>query len=459
MLRNWFAGLAATALLLAAPVAPRAQSLRPPKLDISQFTLPNGLNVVALEDHSAPIVNVQVWYHVGSKDERAGRTGFAHLFEHLMFKGSAHVKPQEHAQRVSDVGGVLNAGTNFDYTSYWETVPATALEQMLWLEADRMGSLNVDEANLKSERQVVIEELRLRIENPPYGKLAPLVFSTAFQKHSYHWLPIGSKEDLEAATLDDVRAFHNTYYVPNNATLVVVGDVDADDAVKRVEHHFGGIAPGPAPSRVRTPEPEQTGERRLVIRKEGTTAYLKAGYHAPAAADADFHPLLILDAVLTGAKGLNLWSSFRVAPPQRSARLYRALVERGLASAVSGSLMPTEDPFLYTISATATERTPLAAVEGALLEALDRVVREGITEAELKKAKAQLRARLVFDTDSVTNIAHQLGYFETIGGVDLFVDAPARIAAVSVEEAADAARRVFAQSNRTIGWFDPPPAA
>jgi len=159
--------------------------------------------------------------------------------------------------------------------------------------------------------------------------------------------------------------------------------------------------------------------------------------------------------VLTGAKGLNLWSSFRVAPPQRSARLYRALVERGLASAVSGSLMPTEDPFLYTISATATERTPLAAVEAALLEELDRVVRDGITEAELKKAKAQLRARLVFDTDSVTNIAHQLGYFETIGGVDLFVDAPARIAGVSVDAAAAAARRVFAPSNRTVGWFDP----
>jgi zinc protease len=179
-------------------------------------------------------VAVNVWYHVGSKNERPGRTGFAHLFEHLMFKGSAHVKPQEHAQRISDVGGVLNAQTNFDYTQYWETVPASALDLALWLEADRMGSLNVDEANLKSERDVVEEELRLRVENPPYGKLASLVFATAFTKHSYRWLPIGSKEDLDAATLEDVRAFHNTYYVPNNATLVVVGDIKPADLKAKV---------------------------------------------------------------------------------------------------------------------------------------------------------------------------------------------------------------------------------
>src|SRR5438874_12937129 len=159
------------------------------------------------------------------------------------------------------------------------------------------------------------------------------------------------------------------------------GDVDTDAALARVERHFGAITPGTAPARARTPEPEQTGERRLAIRKEGTTAYLKVGYHAPSATDVDFYPLLILDAVLTGAKGLNLWSSFRVPPPQRSARLYRALVERGLASAIYGSLMPTEQPFLYTVSVTATEGVPLASVECALLEELERVRSEGITEA------------------------------------------------------------------------------
>ena len=226
---------------------------------------------------------------------------------------------------------------------------------------------------------------------------------------------------------------------------------DAD----RVVHYFGAIKPGEPPARIRTVEPEQTGERRLAIRKEGTTAYLKVGYHAPSATDPRFAPLLILDAVLTGAKGVNLWSSFRVPPPQRSARLYRALVETGLASCVSGSLMPTAEPFLYTLSATATDGTTLDAVGTALLDAIGRLRNDGITEAELAKAKAQLRARLVFDNDSVTNIAHQLGYFETIATVDLFTTAPAAIAGVTLDAVAAAARATFSPSNRTIGWFEP----
>jgi zinc protease len=224
-----------------------------------------------------------------------------------------------------------------------------------------------------------------------------------------------------------------------------------------VDHHFGGIAAASPVGRHTTVEPEQSGERRLTLRKEGTTAYLKIAYHAPGAAHPQFFPLLILDAVLTGAKGLNLWASFRVPPPQRSARLYRALVERGLASSVSGSLLPTADPFLFTFSATATEGERLASVEAALLEVLDEVRRNGITGAELAKAKAQLKARLVFDGDSITNIAHQLGYFETIATVNLFLNAPAAIAAVTLDEVAAAARAVLVDENRTIGWFDPLP--
>jgi zinc protease len=259
-------------------------------------------------------------------------------------------------------------------------------------------------------------------------------------------------------TREDLFGYYRRYYVPNNATLVIVGDVDTDSALQRVEHHFGAIAPGGAIDRIRTLEPDQTGERRLTIRKQGTTAYLKIGYHAPSVSDAEFYPLVVLDAVLTGAKGLNLWSSFRVPPPQRSARLYRALVERGLASSVYGAMMPTEDPFLYTVSATATAGTPLAAVEGAMLQELDAVARDGITSAELTKAKSQLRARLVFESDSVTNIAHQLGYFETIGSLDAYTEAPARIAAVTLEHVASAAR-VLSASNRTVGYYDPLPVS
>ena len=239
---------------------------------------------------------------------------------------------------------------------------------------------------------------------------------------------------------------------------MIVGDVDTDAALRRVEHYFGGIQPGPAPERLRTVEPEQTGERRLTIRQEGTTAYLKVGYHAPSATDRDFFPLLILDAVLTGAKGLNLWSSFRVPPPQRSARLYRALVERGLASSVSGR--PDADRGSVPLHAVRDGERRARRSRRSKRRCSSRSPAsssDGITDAELVKAKAQLRARLVFDSDSVTNIAHQLGYFETIASVDVFTTAPARIAAVTLEEVATAARAVLAPSNRTIGWFEPLP--
>jgi zinc protease len=225
--------------------------------------------------------------------------------------------------------------------------------------------------------------------------------------------------------------------------------------LRQIEHHFGKIAPGAVPPRMRTVEPDQIGERRLTICKEGTTGYIKTAYHAPAVANSAFVSLLVLDAALTGAKGLNLWSSFRLPPPQRSVRLYRALVETGLAAQVNGALLPTEHPFLYTISATATEGTSLSTVESALLEELERVRTHGITEAELSKAKRQLKARLVFDNDSITNIAHQLGFFETIGSLDAFLEIPSRIAAATLDGVAAAARAVLSSSNRTIGWFDP----
>src|SRR5439155_11668387 len=222
--------------------------------------------------------------------------------------------------------------------------------------------------------------------------------------------------------------------------------------------HFGAIAPGDVPKVPRTREPEQLGERRVTVSREGTTAYFKVGYHAPSVNDPDFFPLLVLDAVLTGAKGVNLWASFRTPPPQRSARLYRALVDGGFASAVNGGLVPTQEPFLYTISVTATEGTSLALAEEATLAQLDAVRRHGITEHELQKAKNQLRARLVFEGDSISNIAHQLGYFETVSSWRLVPSLPQRIDAVTLQQVGEAAANCLRTTNRTIGWFDPQPS-
>jgi zinc protease len=325
---------------------------------------------------------------------------------------------------------------------------------MLFIESERMANCLYHPDDCESERTVIISELHGG-ENDPDQLLDQELTATAFKAHGYQHPTIGWLSDLETMTRDDLYGYYRRYYVPSNATLVIVGDVDTADALRRAGAHFGGIAPGAPIERRVTVEPEQTGERRLTIQKEGTTAYLKVGYHVAAATHWHFAPMLLLDAVLTGAKGVNLWSSFRVPPPQRSARLYRALVERGLASSVHGSLVPTEHPFLYTLSVTATAGTPLAPVEEALLDELDRVRRDGVTQAELAKAKAQLRARMTFDGDSVTNIAHQLGYFATIASVDLFTALPGRLAGVTVEAVAAAARDVLSQANRTIGWFDP----
>jgi zinc protease len=329
---------------------------------------------------------------------------------------------------------------------------------MLFIESERMANCLYHPDDCESERTVIISELHGG-ENDPDQFLDQEVVATAFKAHPYRHPTIGWLSDLETMTRDDLYGYYKRYYVPNNATLVVVGDVDADDTLRRAEQHFGRIQPGSVPARQKTVEPEQTGERRVTIRKPGTTAYLKAAYHAPAVTDDGFYALLVLDAVLTGAYGLNLWSSFRLPPPQRSARLYRALVQQRIASSVTGSLLPTEEPFVYIISVTATDGTPLADVEAALGRELDRVAREGITDAELAKAKAQLKARLVFDNDSVTNIAHQLGYFETIAGVDVFSGLGARIAAVTMDAVNASAHTVLAPSNRTIGWFDPEPVA
>ena len=419
---------------------------------VTETRLDNGLTVLIQEEHTAPLASVWCWYKVGSKDERPGLTGVSHWVEHMNFKGTANIPRDQVKGIIEQFGGSWNGYTWIDQTTYLETATKDALDRMLFIEAERMASCLYHPDDCESERTVIISELEGG-ENDPDQLLDQELTATAFKAHPYRHPTIGWLPDLQSMTRDDLYGYYRRYYVPNNATLVVVGDVEAGDVRRRVERHFGSIAPGEPAPRIRTVEPEQTGERRLTIRKETTTEYFKAAFHAPSATGEDFFPLLVLDAVLTGAKGINLWSSFRVAPPQRSARLYRALVERGLASSVSGALIPTEQPFLYTLSATATDGVALAAVESALLEELDRVRRHAIGDGELHKAQAQLRARLVFDNDSVTNIAHQLGYFTTIGRLETFAEAPARIAAVTVDAVAQAAQRVLADSNRTIGWF------
>jgi zinc protease len=419
-----------------------------------ETTLDNGLKVLVREEHTAPLASVWCWYKVGSRDERPGQTGVSHWVEHMNFKGTENIPRDQVKGIIEQFGGSWNGYTWIDQTTYLETATRDALDRMLFIEAERMAHCLYHPDDCESERTVIIAELQGG-ENDPDVLLDQEVTATALKAHPYRHPTIGWLSDLETMTRDDLFGHYRRFYIPNNATLVIVGDVDADDAIRRAAKYFGPIPAGPAPDRHWTAEPEQTGERRVTIRREGTTAYLKVAFHAPAATDPRFFPALVLDTVLTGAKGVNLWSSFRGVPPQRQARLYRALVETGLAANVSGQIVPTAEPFLYTVSATATDGTPPGTVEAAMLEQLDAVRASGITPEELDRAKKQLHARFVFDSDSITNIAHQLGYFETIAGVELFGSIDDRVKAVTLEGVAGVARTMLASANRTIGWFEP----
>ena len=421
---------------------------------VREAVLDNGLRVLIREVHTAPLASVWCWYRVGSSDEGPGLTGVSHWVEHMNFKGTTNIPRDKVKGIIEQFGGYWNGYTWIDQTTYTETATRDALDRMLFIESERMASCLYDPADCESERTVIISELQGG-ENDPDQLLDQELTATAFRAHPYRHPTIGWLTDLQTMTREDLYGHYRRFYVPNNATLGIVGDVDTEEALKRAADHFGGIAPGEVPRRQATREPEQLGERRVTIEREGTTAYFKAGWHAPAVGDDLFFPLLVLDAVLTGAKGVNLWSSFRTPAPQRSALLYRALVDGGLASAVQGGLAPTRDPFLYTISVTAAEGRPLAAIEQATLAAIDRVRAEGVTPAELQKARHQLRARLVFEGDSISNIAHQLGYFETIASWRVYPALHERIERVTLEDVANAARTCLAPAHRTIGWFQP----
>lgn len=421
---------------------------------VRETVLDNGLTVLVQEVHTAPLASVWCWYKVGSRDEGPGLTGVSHWVEHMNFKGTRNIPRDQVKGIIERFGGTWNGYTWIDQTTYLETASKDALDRMLFIEAERMDAGLFEPDDCESERTVIISELKGG-ENDPEHLLDTAVTARAFEIHPYGHPTIGWIGDLQSMTRDDLHGHYRKFYVPSNATLVVVGDVDGDETLRRIDHHFGSIASAPAPLRAHIVEPDQQVERRVVLRREGTTAYWRAAFHAPALEDADFFPLLCVDAVLSGASGLNIWSSDKVPTPQRSARLYRALVDKGLASSVGGALLPTEQPFLYYLSATVAEGQTLVAVEDVMLAEVERLARDGVTDAELRKVKGQLRARFVYDGDGVTDIAHQLGYFHTIARWQLYYELQARLARVTVDEVNRAAARWLRAGNRTIGWFEP----
>jgi len=421
---------------------------------VREHVLPNGLKLLIKEDRTAPLASVWCWYRVGSRHEPPGLTGVSHWCEHMNFKGTTNIPRDQIKGIIEPYGGFWNGYTWIDMTAYVETAGADALDRMFFIEAERMSACLYHPDDVASERTVIISELE-GAENDPDQLLDQAVIAEALPAHPYGHPTIGWIADLRTMTRDDLHGYYRRHYAPNNATLVVVGDVDAADVIARAGRHFGAIPAGEIPPVTVPRQPEQTTERRLVVSREGATAYLKLAYHAPAVADVDFFPMLVLDAVLTGAKGLSLWASFRTPPPQRTTRLYRALVDSGLASGVEGLLIATAEPFLYIVSATVNDGVSLRAAEDALTAELDRVRAGSVTDDEVSVARNQLRTRLVFDADSVTNLAHQLGYFETVASWHLLGELLPRIDGVSTDDVRRVAAARLDPRRRTVGWFEP----
>ena len=373
----------------------------PTPLEYGEERLDNGLTVITHEDHSTPIINLQLWYHVGSKNEKAGRSGFAHLFEHLMFKGSANIEPEEFDGRITGVGGVINAYTTDDVTVYWETFPSNYLEMILWMEADRMKSLDVSEQNFQSEREVVKEERRVRVESPPYGDLFETLYSNAFDVHPYKHIPIGSMEDLDNATIEDVVEFYQTYYVPGNAYLVIAGDFDTGQALDWTKQYFGGI-PGSedAIERVTVREPAHEEERRIPRTKAVPLPAYVAGYYIPEDGHPDCYPLVIASSILSGG---------------RSSRVYRSLVyETQLAVQADASSSFRQDPNLFFAILIMNRGASLDEGERVLDAEFQKMMDEPVTDAELDKAKTQLRADYILGRQSVQEKADALGHAAVI---------------------------------------------
>ncbi len=421
---------------------------------VIEHTLDNGLRVLLAPLHAAPLVSVWCWYHVGSKDEGPGTTGASHWVEHMNFKGTEGISREDLKVWIERAGGMWNGYTWIDQTTYFETLAADGLDLALQIESERMTGCLYDPEEFESERTVIISELQGNENNPGYV-LGGEVAAAAFRAHPYGWPTLGWLSDLETMERDDLYRHYRNYYLPNNATLVVAGDIDSTEALRRIEHYFGAIESGERPRGVRTREPEQEGERRVVVERPGTTRYLDVAFHAPAFGDEDFMQLLVADAVLSGGKGINLWAGGFGRNARTTSPLYQALVEPELVAGVSSALLPTEQPYLYGISATVRDGVAESAVEEALFTAIDALAQAKPSEHALRKAKNQLLAQLAFDDEGVTRIAHQLGYFSTIADWKRLAAVPEEIEAVTAEQVRDVVGRRLSARRRTIGWFRP----
>jgi zinc protease len=420
-------------------------------MEIAKHSLDNGLTVLVRESHHAPVATFWLWYRVGSRNEVPGITGIAHWAEHMLFKGSDAFPKGEIDTQIARHGGVMNGLTWLDFTTFFETLPADQIDLGLRIEADRMVNAAFDPGEVELERTVIISE-RQGAENRPTFLLSEEVTGAAFRVHPYHHETIGDLCDLETITHADLWQHYQTHYGPNNAIAIAVGDFEAPRMLDRIQELFGPIPARSQPQPIHRPEPPQRGERRVTLEGPGSTAYLQVAYRTPAATDPDFFAAVVLGTILTGASGMNL---FAPPPPNRSSRLYRALVETGLAAGVSGSLSPTLDPYLYSILATVQATKGVAEVETVLDQEMDRLLQKPISEEELVAAIKQAKAQFAYSSESVTNQGFWLGFSTVVADTGWFGSFLDNLAAVTVEDVTRAAQSYLSRRSRTVGRYIP----
>ena len=411
---------------------------------VSETVLPNGIKVILLEDHKAPLITFQVWYRVGSRNEAWGRTGLSHLLEHMMFKGTQKYGPEDFSRIIQENGGNDNAFTTHDYTAYFENLSSDRIQVALDLESDRMQNLNLREEDFRTERMVVMEERRLRTEDNPFTILLEQFEATAFQIQPYHWPIIGWMEDIGRLTLEDLKSYYRTYYNPVNAFIVAVGDFKEEDLLSQIEKTFGSYPRGIPPNQEVGRESPQIGERRIFVKKEAQLPSILMGYHVPNMQDPDGYVLEVTGMLLSAGK---------------SSRFYQNLVrdKRLVLDADADYSLLSRDPGLFYLSADPLPGKEVAEVEKALDQEIERLQQEKVEDRELEKVKNQLEASFIYAQDSIFSQAMLLARYEIVGGWRAADDYLPSIRKVTPEDIQRVAKRYLTPDNRTVGFVIPLP--
>lgn len=429
-------------LILGSSQLGRAQESSDPFSQVVEHRLKNGMLVLILKEPRAPLVSHQVWYRVGSQNEKLGKTGLSHLTEHLMFKGTEKFKPKEFSRLVRKAGGRDNAFTSRDYTAYFQNGPKTELKRWMEMEADRMRGLKVDEKAFETERKVVLEERRLRTEDDPVSFLVEDTMASAYKAHPYQWPIIGWYHDVETLTRKDFLKYYKTFYQPNNATLIVVGDVDPQQVLAWAEEIYGDLPLGPKPPAVRAKEPRQYGERRVVVQREAQLPYLLMAYHVPNWENPDSYALELLACLLSLG---------------RSSRLYHKLVyKRRLALDVGADYnLDTASPSIFLLYGQPLPRKTVAQLEHALDVEIKKLQTDLVKPKELEKAKNQVTASFYMSMDSLFYRGMVLGKLATVANWTLIKEFIPKLQKVTAEDIRRVARQYLVPDNRTIGVLLP----